>query len=34
MNQTSNGNENNDLPGGLTNDYQENRVTASIFMRF
>ncbi len=34
MNQTSNGNENNDLPDGLTNDYQENRVTASIFMRF
>ena len=34
MNQTSNGNENTVQLGGLTNDYQENRVTASLFMRF
>ena len=34
MNQTSNGNENNVQLDGLTNDYQENRVTASLFMRF
>jgi hypothetical protein len=35
MSQTSNGNANNILPGiGLANDYQENRVTASLFMRF
>lgn len=35
MTQTSNGNANNILPGiGLANDYQENRVTASLFMRF
>jgi hypothetical protein len=33
ISQTSNGNANNNtLPGGLTNDYQENMVTASIFM--
>lgn len=34
MNQTSSGNENTVQLGGLTNDYQENRVTASLFMRF
>jgi hypothetical protein len=34
MSQTSNGDANNFLPGGLTNDYQENRVTASLFMSF
>jgi hypothetical protein len=34
MSQTSNGNAITPLLGGLTNDYQENRVTASLFMRF
>ena len=35
ISQTSSGNTNNNLlPGGLTNDYQENIVTASLFMRF
>ena len=35
MNQTSNGNANNLIPGnGLANGYQENRVTASLFMSF
>lgn len=35
VSQTSSGNANNNLiPGGLTNDYQENIVTASLFMSF